>query len=169
MGTLEALLFLGLMAYMIWSQVGEKPLTFARQLRPLLISLGAAAFTLRGVDFSGGAALLSAWGVALGAAFGVLAAAFVRVRWCGARPLTVAGWPYALVWVASMGGRVLFGLLASHEGPVQNAVVQFSVQHQIAGASAWTTAFILMTVTEISLRTLLVLARARHAPRLAAA
>jgi len=162
MTTIEALLFLGLMVFMIATQVGRKPLTLIRQLRPLLISLGMTAFTVHGLDFSGGAGFLVSGGVALGALFGLTAASFVRIEWQGAQAYSVAGWPYAMVWVVSIGGRVLFGLLATHQGAVQDAVVRFSMQHHILGATAWTTAFILMTVTEISLRTLLVMIRSRR-------
>ncbi|MFC4456380.1 hypothetical protein [Deinococcus sonorensis] len=162
MTTTEALLFLGLMVFMIVTQVGRKPLSLVRLLRPLLISLGVTAFTVHGVDFSGGAGLLISLGVALGAVFGVLAASQMRIEWQGDTPYSTAGWTYALVWVVSMGGRVLFGLLVSHPGAVQDAVVRFSMHHHILGATAWTTAFILMTVTEIGLRTLLVLARSRR-------
>lgn len=163
MNLTEALLFLALMVYMIASQVGVRPLSAARLWRPALIFAAVSAFTLRGVDLSGGAGLLAALGLGLGTVFGLLAAAFMRVEERAGRAFTVAGWPYALVWVVSMGGRVVFGLLATSDGPVQDAVVRFSMDHHISGATGWTTAFLLMTAAEVLVRTLLVLTRARRA------
>ncbi|ADV68461.1 hypothetical protein [Deinococcus maricopensis] len=158
MGLMEAALFLALMVYMIVSQVGRRPWTTARAVRPMLIVAVLAAFTLHGVHLGGGNGLLAAWGVLLGAVFGVGAAACMRLEGPAGARVTVAGWPYALVWVVSMGGRVAFGLLA--QGAWQDAVVQFSVAHGVTDAGAWRTAFLLMSVTEIVVRTLLVQRRA---------
>jgi hypothetical protein len=76
-----------------------------------------------------------------------------------------AGSAYAALWVAVIGGRMLFAYGADHWFPV--AIGRFSMTHQITGADAWTAAFVLMALSMVIARVAasgLLAARAAHRP-----
>ena len=61
-----------------------------------------------------------------------------------------AGLAYAALWIAVIGGRILFAYGADHWFP--RAIGRFSMTHQITGADAWTAAFILMALVMVLVR-----------------
>jgi hypothetical protein len=76
-----------------------------------------------------------------------------------------AGLAYAAVWALAFGGRLAFGWAAS--GIWRTEVWQFSLAHQITGAAAWTTAFVLMALAMVGARTAVLAARVLLAARTA--
>lgn len=135
---------LGLLAYILWANLGAKLITHRRFTLPLLLVAVAGAIYLRDIPTLGHDA--------------------------SGRLMMRAGAPYPALWVAVIGGRIAFAYGATHW--FSQAIARFSVAHQITGAPAWTAAFILMALTMVLTRvavTALATARAtRTVPALAA-
>ncbi|HTY72293.1 MAG TPA: hypothetical protein VMI11_07685 [Actinomycetes bacterium] len=151
MSTTQYLLNAGLLAFVLWANLGTRTVTRTRFTMPLLIVAVAAYAYLRDVPSLGNDRALDLVGVAVGAALGLLAAALVRVeREPNGRLVMSAGRAYAALWVAVIGGRVLFAYGADHWYP--QAIARFSMEHRITGADAWTAAFVLMALTMVVVR-----------------
>jgi hypothetical protein len=165
------LLNLGLLAFVLWANLGTRTVTRARMALPVLLVLAAGAAFLRNVPTAGHDVALEAAGVGAGVLLGVAAGALVRVdRDSVGRPVMRAGAAYAALWVAVIGGRMLFAYGADHWFPA--AIGRFSMTHQITGADAWTAAFILLSLSMVLARVatsavLIALAGRRPAPALA--
>ncbi len=162
MSILETLAFLALLAYLLASQLGRHEVTGRSLRRPLLMAGALFAFLVYGVPLGGGNPALLSVAAGAGIGLGLLAAACVEVSLEGSRAFSRAGWPYAAVWVFSIGGRLLFGWAAFHGlGP---AIVGFLERHQLSG-DALKAAFGLMTICEIAVRSGAVALRAAWARR----
>jgi hypothetical protein len=165
MSTTEILLFAGLAIFIIATQLGRRPVGLSRFLTPL-VAVVAVAFTyLHGIPTVGGDLSFDAACTLAGLALGLLAAACVRVERDArtGRLMLRAGLAYAAVWVLAFGGRLAFGWAA--QGVWRDAVVQFSIAHQITGAAAWTAAFVLMAIAMVATRTAVLLLRVLLAGR----
>ena len=159
MTTSEYLLNLALLGYILYANLGTKELSVSRVLRPVLIA-AAVAYGFRS-DFptAGHDAALELAGLVAGAFLGVAAAMLVRVsRTLDGRVLTTAGAAFAGLWVAAIGGRVLFAYGANHW--FTGWVVTFSRTHQITGSAAWTGAFVSMALAMVVSRVLVTALRA---------
>lgn len=166
MTTTEYLLNAGLLAFVLWANLGTRAVTRARFTLPLILVAVAAAVFLRDVPTAGNDVALELTGAATGAVLGLVAAALVRVRRDATGRLVMrAGAAYAALWVAVIGGRVAFAYGADHWfGP---AIGRFSMTHAITGADAWTSAFVLMALCMVVARvaaTGLATARAARRP-----
>ena len=150
MTTSQYVLNLGLLAYILGANLGIRPVTRTRFLLPLVLVAAAGAVLLRPLPTLGNDVALEAIGVAAGAAFGAVAGLLVRVREDAGHITMTAGAWYAALWIAVIGGRVLFAYGAEHWYP--RAIAEFSVQHQITGSEAWTSAFVLMALTMVLMR-----------------
>lgn len=159
MNSTQVVLFLGLAVAVLATQLGSRRLTIRRLLVPLAL-VGVAGYEyLQTIPTQGGDLDFIALATAAGAACGLLTAILVRVERDGAGGIiTIAGLGYAAIWLAVLGGRLAFGYLAQNQWA--GAVRQFSIDHAITGATAWTDAFILMAVGMVVARTLVVAARA---------
>ena len=145
------LLNLSLLAFLLWANLGTRTVTRFRLALPVLLVVVAGAVFLRDVPTAGHDFALEAAGIAVGVALGVVAGALVRVdRDRVGRLVMRAGAPYAAVWVAVIGGRMLFAYGADHWFPA--AIGRFSMTHQITGADAWTAAFILLSLSMVLAR-----------------
>ncbi|GAA5028000.1 hypothetical protein GCM10023258_23180 [Terrabacter aeriphilus] len=151
MSTAQYALNLGLLLYILATNLGTRPVTKRRMLLPVVLVAVAAGFFLRDVPTSGNDGTLELLGIAVGAVLGVVAGLLVRVRQgADGRLHTEAGAPYAFLWVIVIGGRVLFAYGADHW--FSRDIAAFSVEHQITGAGAWTAAFVLMALTMVLAR-----------------
>jgi hypothetical protein len=149
------LLNLALLAFVLWANLGTRTVTTSRLVLPVVLVVVAAAAFLRHVPTAGHDVALEAAGVGAGLALGVLAGALVRVERAerdeqGQRLVMRAGAAYAALWVAVIGGRMLFAYGADHWFAL--AIGRFSVTHQITGADAWTAAFIMLSLTMVLAR-----------------
>jgi hypothetical protein len=145
------LLNLGLLAFVLWANLGTRTVTRSRLLLPVLLVIAAGAVFLRDVPTAGHDVTLEAAGVGAGVVLGLLAGALVRVQRNRAGRLVMrAGAAYAGLWVAVIGGRMLFAYGADHWFPA--AIGRFSMTHQITGADAWTAAFILLSLSMVLAR-----------------
>jgi hypothetical protein len=134
----------------------------------VLLVIAAGAVFLRDVPTAGHDVALEGTGVGAGVVLGLVAGALVRIERNHAGRLVMrAGAAYAALWVAVIGGRMLFAYGADHWFPA--AIGRFSMTHQITGADAWTAAFILLSLSMILARVatsavLITLAGRRPAP-----
>jgi hypothetical protein len=153
MTTSEYLLNLGLLAYVLYSNLGTKPLSRRRFTLPIVfVGIAGYAF-LRDLPTAGNDTTLELVGLSTGVVLGIVAALLVRVRRdADYRVVTRAGAGFAALWVAVIGGRMLFAYGADHWFPM--AIAQFSRTHEITGADAWTVAFVLMALAMVVTRVL---------------
>jgi hypothetical protein len=151
MTTAEWILNCTLLGWVLLRNLGTRPLSRSAYLVPLGVVAVAAGIYLRSVPTEGNDLVLDVAGIGAGIVFGLAAAACTRlVRDPSGRLLTRAGAAFAAVWVVAIGGRIAFAELATHSwGP---AVARFSIAHQITGADAWRTAFVLMALVMVLTR-----------------
>jgi hypothetical protein len=151
MSTTQYLLNAGLLAFVLWANLGTRTVSRARFALPLLLVAVAAAVFLRDVPTAGHDLGLELAGVGTGAVLGLVAAALVRVhRDATGRLMMRAGAAYAALWIAVIGGRCVFAYGADHW--FGRSIGEFSMTHQITGADAWTAAFILMALAMVVVR-----------------
>jgi hypothetical protein len=151
MSTTQYLLNAGLLAFVLWANLGTRTVSRSRLTLPLVLVALAAAVFLRDVPTAGNDLGLELAGVAAGAVLGLVAAGLVHVRRdAGGRLVMRAGAAYALLWIAVIGGRCVFAYGADHWFP--RAIGEFSMTHRITGADAWTAAFILMALAMVVTR-----------------
>jgi hypothetical protein len=164
MTTAEWILNCTLLGWVLTRNLGTRPVNRGRYVLPLVLVAVFAGIYLRHIPGRGNDHQLELAGVGAGLVFGLLASAATRTGRDAAGQLVVrAGALFAAVWVVAIGGRIAFAELATHAwGP---AIARFSIAHQITGADAWRTAFVLMALTMVLTRTaagLLVAARHRR-------
>lgn len=150
MTTGQYFLNLALLAWILSSNVGSRVLTRRRVTVPLLVVLAAGWAYLNDLPVAGHDARLELVGLLAGVVAGVVAALTVRVRLVGERVVATAGLAFVAVWVVVIGGRVLFAYGAEHW--FARSIGQFSYEHQITGASAWTAAFVIMALAMVVTR-----------------
>src|ERR1700750_945161 len=101
----ELLLSLGLVAFMLYSNLGVKSVTRHRFLRPVVI-LGAVGYTYVAGMPTGGNDVPFA-----------LLGAVTRVEVIDGRIVTRAGAAFAAIWISVMGARIAFAEGATHVFP----------------------------------------------------
>lgn len=160
MNTTEIIVFAGLAAFIIATQLGRRRLSFRRLLLPFLAAGIVGYHYLHSVPTVGGDLDFEISLSLAGALCGVLAGYLMGVERDEqtGRIVTQAGVAYASLWVLVFGGRLAFAWAATNLWPHQ--VMQFSAQHAITGSAAWTAAFVLMALSMIVARTAVVAARA---------
>lgn len=156
----EIIVFVGLAAFIIATQMGRRHLTLRRLLLPFL-AVGIVAFQyLHSVPTVGGdldfEISMSLAGILCGMLAGFLMSV-ERDQQTG-RLMTQAGVAYAALWIIVFGGRLVFAWGATHLW--QHQMMQFSIQHAITSSAAWTAAFVLMALSMVVTRTAVVAVRA---------
>jgi len=153
MNATQWILNIGILALML-SQFGEHVASRRRLVLPLAIAAVVAVDMLPGIPTAGNDVAFVAAGAAAGGFLGLAAAALMRVRSREDGRITVtAGWGYAALWTAVIGGRMAFALWAS--GPGGRTVGSFSMTHHIT-PDAWVGFFVLMALAMIVVRTAVV-------------
>jgi hypothetical protein len=144
MSTSQYVLNLGLLALILTTNLGTRVMTLRRLAIPLIAVVLAGVYYLHGIPTNGNDTYLELVGIAAGALLGVAAGLLVRVRRDDHQVLATAGIGFTAVWVAVIGGRILFAYGANHWFP--DAIGAFSARFHILGAGAWTAAFVLMAL-----------------------
>ncbi len=153
MSTTQYALNIGLLAWILVANLGTRRLGRGRLLMPIAVVVAIGAVFLRDLPSAGNDLGLAAAGTAIGVLLGVTVALLVRLRPDGQGGVTAhAGIAFASVWIAVIGGRMLFAYGATHWFPAE--IGRFSMTHQITGAHAWTAAFVLMALAMVLTRTI---------------
>jgi hypothetical protein len=133
-------------------QIRGRRLTTRALLLPVGIVTYVAVTYLKGIPTAGNDLVLEIGCAALGAALGGLAGYFTSVTPDREGiPVAKAGLVAAGLWILGTGGRLAFQVYASHGGG--GAIQRFSVAHSITSVEAWTSALILMAISEAVVRT----------------
>jgi hypothetical protein len=148
----ELLLNLGVLAFVLVSGLGTRPLTRRRFRLPIVVVVVVGLIFLRAVPTAGNDVALDVILGLVGVAFGILAGSLMAVRRDPADGslLTTAAAAYAAVWIAVIGGRILFAYGSDHWFAHQ--IATFSRQHAITGTSAFTAAFVIMAIAMVATR-----------------
>ncbi len=151
----------GVLILLVLRQIREQRLDLVQLVLPLALVFVAAHHFLRAIP-SGGNDLVLVVGLALtGAAMGFLCAASTHMRvGSDGFALARAGWIAAALWVVGIGTRMAFAFLSSHGlGP---AIRDFSAANHITSGAAWTAAFVLMALAEVTARVVTLHLRAQR-------
>lgn len=158
----DYLLYTGLFVAILATQLGTRRPDARRLLLPVAIVAGVGFKYLKVIPSGTTAHLIEAAGLAVGVLFGLASIALIQVRRdpADSRLVTVAGWPYAALWTVAMALRMGFAYGSTHW--FTHDLVTFSTQHHVP-FETYGTAFVLMVLAMILVRTAGVLLRARLA------
>jgi membrane protein CcdC involved in cytochrome C biogenesis len=114
--------------------LGRRRLTALRLLRPLILTAVIVPFVMPGFDLRAAGLVLEAAAVVAGLLLGLLSASAMGVERDTADGglVTVAGAPYAVIWIIFGAARLAFTYETEHSASFGRAVGEFLVSHHIS-------------------------------------
>jgi hypothetical protein len=161
------ILNVAILALILASDLGRRQVTWMRLLRPVIGVALVVPFFIKGMASSGTGLLLEIGGLAAGAVLGVLAGALFRVTYDSraGRPVSWAGLPYVMLWVAITAGRIYFTYGATNIFGVQ--LGSWMAANQVT-VGALTDSLIFVSLAMLLGRTTMLAAKSRGATAAAA-
>ena len=131
---------------------GHKKISTFRLLRPVLTAGAIVPLFISPVVKHGNGLAIELAGVAAGLLVGLLANTLIKVYRSPktGKPVSAAGWPYALLWIIIVGARAFFSYGATHLFSTQ--LDNWCIAHQVTG-DAITDGLIFMAVAMVLTRT----------------
>src|SRR5690242_8872190 len=134
---------------LVLRQLHERRLDLQSLVLPVVLVGLAAKHYLHAIPTAGNDLVLIVSLGALVATLGSLAGLATHVRAGGdGVALARAGWAAAVLWVAGSGSRMAFSYLSAHGAG--HSIAHFSLVHHITSSNAWTAAFVLMALAEVT-------------------
>ena len=161
----EAMIVNGVvLATVLASDVGPaRKIGRMRLLRPVIAAAVIIPVFLDHPATHGNGLAVEIAGIAAGVLGGLAAAALMRVYRSPAtgKPVSRAGWPYAIFWTVVIGARAVFSYGAAHW--FTGSIVSWAIANQVSEA-ALTDGLIFMAIAMIIVRTAGLAARASRLP-----
>jgi hypothetical protein len=143
-------------------QIREERLTARFVIVPAAIVFYTAHTYLHGLPSGGNDLVLVGAAAATGALLGLAGGLLTKIRAAGGHAYVRAGWAAAGLWVASMSARLGLIVWMTHSAG-ESTVARFSADHHITGADTWSTALVLLALSEVVVRIAVVVIRGRAA------
>lgn len=138
-------------------RIGQVDLRFV--LIPLALSCFAANNYLHGLSTAGNDLVLIGLFGALGLTLGIVGGLWTQVWSDGGKHTRVQAGPAAAgLWIGSMTARLGFIYWITHSGG--DALARFSMSHHLTGADVWSTALIVLALSEVGARMAVIVFRA---------
>lgn len=149
---------LGVLAAVLFSDLGRRAVTWHRLARPLLLSIAIVPSFVHTLSTHGNDLVLQLAGTAAGVLVGLLAVSAMKVDHSGpsGTPSTEAGVGYALVWTVIAAGRLVFAYGSQHWFGA--TVAREAIKLHVTGTGI-TNALVFMAIAAVITRTLAVWTR----------
>jgi hypothetical protein len=132
-------------------QIRDRRLDLRSLLIPVVAVAGAATYYLKGIPTVGHDVALDVALGCVGAALGT-ACAFTTKVWRAGDGMahSKAGVVASALWIVGVGSRLVFEVYATHGGI--GSIARFSITNRISGVPAWTSALVIMAMSEVVTR-----------------